>query len=217
MSLVAEFTIPPEALPFGETLRENPDVDVEIERIVPTDESALPFFWVRGPHPERFVEDAADEPEITDIRLLDDVDAGALFRAEWSPDASIIGGIRELDGTLLESTGTADGWRFKVRAQDREAFVEFQRIFRERDLSIRLERLYNLSELVEGEHRELTEEQRETLILAYHEGYFDEPRGITQEELGERLDVSYRAVSDRLRRGTGALVASTLLPSADQR
>ena len=215
MSLVAEFTIPPEGLPFGAALEKHPDVEVEIERIVPTDESALPFFWVWGPDPERFVSDAEQEPEIADVRLLDDVEAGALFRAEWSPDARIIEGIRELEGTLLESSGTAEGWRFRVRGQDREAFVEFQGVFVEQQIPITLERLYTLSELVQGEHRELTDEQRETLILAYREGYFEEPREITQEALGDSLGVSYRAVSDRLRRGTGALIASTLLPSAD--
>lgn len=46
MSFVAEFTMPPEALPFGETLKENPGTEIEVERIVPTQESALPFFWV---------------------------------------------------------------------------------------------------------------------------------------------------------------------------
>lgn len=44
MSIIAEFSIPPEALPGGDILTDMPNTTLELERIVPTEENALPFF-----------------------------------------------------------------------------------------------------------------------------------------------------------------------------
>lgn len=216
MATVAEFTIPPEALPFGETLDKQPSMRIEVERIVPTVETALPFFWVWGAEPEIFMEAAEDEPDVQETRLLERVDSGALFRAEWSPDAEIVKGLKELGATILESEGTSERWRFEVRAQNREKFVEFQEVFQEQGVPINLIQVYDLAELVEGEDRSLTQEQRDTLIAAYQNGYFDKPRKVTQEELGEEFGISHRAISERLRRGTRNLIATSLLPHAEE-
>lgn len=217
MSVVAEFTIPVEALPGGQTLVQMPDLRVEIENVIPTQESAFPFFWVWGDRPTEYVERVSDEPTIEDVELLERVEEGALFRSIWTPDADVIRAIEELDATIIEATGTADNWRFKVRTQEREAFNEFRTVFRRRGISIELLRLRDLAEIVEGERRSLTPKQRETLKAAYREGYFDIPRDVTQEELGEILDVSPRAVSDRLQRGLQNLVAAQLFPQDERR
>lgn len=216
MSVVAEFTVPAQALPFGETLVAIPNTEIEVERIVPTQESALPFFWVWGCEPEIFLEDAETEPNVANVNLLSHVNEGALFQAEWAPNANIIKGIKRLNATLIEATGTADHWRFEVRTQDQSAFTDFQELFNEEGVSIELQRLYDLEQLVEGNYQSVTPEQREALIAAYQEGYYDQPRQITQEELGDQFDISHRAVSERLRRGTQNLISETLLPSATQ-
>lgn len=215
MSIVAEFTIPAESLPGGETLLEMPDTRIELERIVPTEESALPFFWVWGPEPELFAERAERETDVVETQLLDQVRGGALFRAEWSPESETIRGVEQLRATIIEATGTADRWRFQVRTQEQEAFTEFRQLFQRQGIPVELDRLYDLSELVEGNNRTLTDEQRETLIRAYRDGYYEAPRRTTQEELGDHFGVSHRAVSERLRRGVRNLIASTLLPSGD--
>jgi len=216
MSFVAEFTIPPEAIPFGDTLVENPDMRIEVERIVPTAESALPFFWVWGSDPEHFMDAAENEEEIANTRMLEAVENGALFRAEWSPNATLVRGLSDLKATILESEGTAEQWRFEVRAQDRNAFIEFQEVFQKEGIPISLTRIYDLAELVEGDRQTLTPKQRETLIRAYREGYFDKPRKVSQEELGAELGVSYRSISERLRRGTRNLIVATLLPDPEE-
>ena len=45
MTLIAEFTIPPEALPLGDLLTDRPEAEIEIERIIPGDATIFPFFW----------------------------------------------------------------------------------------------------------------------------------------------------------------------------
>jgi cytidyltransferase-like protein len=61
----------------------------------------------------------------------------------------------------------------------------------------------------------LTNDQEQTLTTAYERGYFAIPRGTTIQELGEALDISDSAVSQRLRRGEESLIAATLLTAAD--
>ena len=57
----------------------------------------------------------------------------------------------------------------------------------------------------------LTDEQRETLLLAYDRGYFTEPRETSLEELAAELDISPTAVAGRLKRGMRALVGMTVV------
>ncbi|WP_306061322.1 helix-turn-helix domain-containing protein [Natronococcus wangiae] len=212
MSIVAEFTIPTNALPAGDTLAKNPDVQIEIERIVPTQESALPFFWVWGPDPETFMERVEQEPNVAEVDLLARVDDGALFRADWAPDAEIIQGIKRLNAVIIEAIGTSEQWRFQVRTQEREAFNEFRELFLQQGITVHLDRLYSLSELVEGDAKSITPLQRDTLIAAYRGGYFEQPRQTTQEEIAKQFNVSPRAVSDRIRRvfETSSLPRSSL-------
>lgn len=216
MSYVAEFTIPPEEFPFGKTLVEMPGVEIRVDQIIPTDESALPFFWVRGCDPDEFISYAEEEREVEETRLLEVVDTLALFRAKWRPDAAVIRGLQELDVTIVEAVGTAESWRFEVRTEDRDTFIAFQETFESQGIPITLERLYSLDELMEGTHRGLSPKQREALLAAQERGYFDNPRNISQEELAEELGISRRAVSERLQRGINNLISSTLLPSAGE-
>ena len=216
MSIVAEFSLPPQAVPGGETLEDLPEATIKLERLVPTGDAALPFFWVFDADPQRFLDELESEPAVADIEVLAEVELSALFRAEWTPDAAVIREIQNLRATILDATGTADGWMFQVRAENRERLGAFRQIFTSQDIDIEIRRIYSFSELMQGDQL-LTPEQRKTLILAYQRGYFDEPRQVTQAELGEQFDISGRAVSNRLRRGTRNLVTSTLLDPTTRR
>lgn len=210
MAIVAEFSIPADAIPGGRTLASLPGVRIELEHIVPTTDSVLPFFWVFGAEAGEFLDHAASEPEIANLRVLSETDSAVLFEAEWTADAPVIAGIERLQPTILDATGTVDGWEFQVRATSRERLADFQRVFSDEGIPVELRRVSNFSEMVETQ-RPLTDAQEELLVAAYHEGYFDEPRRATQGDLAERFDVSSRAISNRLRRGLRNVVGSTLV------
>ncbi|MEF8843656.1 MAG: bacterio-opsin activator domain-containing protein [Haloarculaceae archaeon] len=53
---------------------------------------------------------------------------------------------------------------------------------------------------------ELTDRQREALLAAYREGYFEWPRESTGEEIAERLGVSAPTFHQHLRKGLGRLL-----------
>ena len=214
MSVVAEFVIPAQKLAGGRTLQRMPEATIQLERVVPTGDRALPFFWMAGAPTEPFLESLRTEPEISSVEVLTTVENRALFQVEWTPGGTILGAIKQLNATILDAVGTDEKWLFRVRAQDREGLLTFQHMFAEEEIPVQLQRVYDLAEQVENQ-RPLTPDQRETLIVAYQTGYFDEPRQITQTELGEQFDISGRAVSNRLRRGTKNLVASELLQTPD--
>lgn len=211
MTVIAEFTIPTESFPFGDTLATMSDTKIEVERVVPTQESALPFFWVWGSEPKRFLNDAETEPNVSAIHLLAEVKDGALFQAEWTPDTELIEGVKRLDATIVKAIGTAEYWHFKVRTQDQTAFADFEEIFKEQGISVDLNRLCDIGDFVEGNYQFLTSEQQEALITAYEEGYYEKPRQTTQEALGEEFGISHRAVSERLRRGTRNIIREGLI------
>jgi len=187
-----------------------------VDQIIPTNESALPFFWVHGCKPDEFMKYAKKEPEVEETRLLEQVDHVALFRAEWRPNADVIKGLKELDITIVEAVGTAEHWRFEVRTEDRDTFTAFRETFEAQGIPITLERLYSLDELLDGGYRNLSPKQRETLLTAQQRGYFEKPRRINQDDLAEEFDISRRAVSERLRRGTNNLISETLRPSGGE-
>lgn len=209
MAIVAEFTIPPGAIPGGDTLADMPEVTIELERIVPSADVALPFFWMFGGDADQFLEAIRAESDIEEIDVLAEIQHAALFKATWRPDDDVIRGIRTLEATIMEATGTATEWHFRVRAEDRERLLAFQKIFSDQDIPVQLERIYDLSEILETE-RPITDEQRETLLTAFEMGYFDQPRQVTQSELGEHFGISSQAVATRLRRGIRNMIGQTL-------
>jgi len=210
MSIVAEFSLPPRAIPGGETLESLPEATIELERLVPMGDAALPFFWVVDADPQRFRERFQAEEGVAAVEILTEVESGALFRAEWASEAVVVQGMSDLRVTILDATGTADGWTFQVRGGSRDHLGAFRQLLTDQGVDVEIGRIYGFAELL-GDDRLLTPEQRRTLLLAYQRGYFDEPRQVTQAELGDHFGISGRAVSNRLRRGTRNLVTSSLL------
>jgi len=76
------------------------------------------------------------------------------------------------------------------------------------DIPVTLRHIYNPS-VPEGE-LSLSSEHRETLRLAYREGYFEVPRRTTQTQLADDIEISDSALSQRIRRGVNILVEQSL-------
>jgi predicted DNA binding protein len=58
---------------------------------------------------------------------------------------------------------------------------------------------------------DLTEPQREALLLAYEQGYYDSPRTTTLADLADQFGISRQAVSNRLKRGTRQLIENAFV------
>lgn len=208
MAVVATFETPAAAFPLGETL-DAIDARIEIERIVPTGDTVLPFFWAIGPDAERVPETVPEHQDAT-ITRLDSIEDAVLYRAALDDRVPPI--VAALDATgvaLLEATSGRDGWTIRVRGTDGDSLSAFRDHCAENGIEIELRRL-DKPTLPRGANAMLTDPQRAALTLAFERGYYDRPRNTSLAELGEALGVSRQAVGNRLRRAHRTLVGAAL-------
>lgn len=210
MTVRVEFSVPASACALGRSLGDNPELSIELDRIIPTDATIMPFFWLWGPDVDSFCAAARSEEAIDQLSIIDEVDDGALFRARWDPGA--IGTLRSItdsDGVLLDARADRTGWSFEVRFEDSEQTSRFRDLCAKRDVPIEVTRVRTGAERPTHDGYGLTDEQSEALAAAYRLGFFTEPRSATLEELADELGISPRAVAGRLRRGQATLLEET--------
>jgi hypothetical protein len=213
MVSIAEFTLPATEFPLGRLFTDRPDATLELDRIVPSSDTVMPFFWVHDSDGEMaWVRDfLADLPELRGIDLLVDRGDRGLFHAEWEPEyLGIMEAIGKSDVTVIAASGSCDGWQFEMRATDAAVFSAFQDRCAELGLDVTLNRLSHVTGMTPVNQYELTPEQHEALVLAYEQGYYDHPRAVDQHALAEQLGISRQAFGSRLRRGYRSLIRTTL-------
>ena len=214
MVSIAEFTLPATEFPLGRLFQERPEATMELDRIVPSGDTVMPFFWATDPQGgmEWVRELFADLPELRDVHLLVDRGERGLFHAEWEPEyLGIMAAIGSTDVTVIAASGSIDGWQFEMRAMDVGEFSAFRDRCAELELNVTLKRLSHVTERTPVSEYELTAQQHEALVLAYERGYYDEPRPVTQADLASQLGISRQAFGSRLRRGYRSLIGSTLI------
>ena len=54
MAVIIEFTLPSESFPFGRVTSGDPNVRVQLERLVPLKEARIPFIWATGEEFDQF-------------------------------------------------------------------------------------------------------------------------------------------------------------------
>lgn len=211
MATEATFTVPSDQFPLGTVFNQLPNVTVELERIIPARDVVIPYFWVRGTEVDDIERAFTEHPGIKEIRLVDSVEDEYLLRVEWALDYADVHTILAEEGVpLIEATGTNQQWTFEIRGDNRSDIAAFQRRCRELDIPIALTELHALTPVETGTESALTDTQQEALELAYERGYFESPRQVTLDELGEELGISQQAVGSRLQGGTKHVLGSTL-------
>lgn len=211
MATEATFTIAPEEFPLGTVFDRLPEVTVELERIVPGNGVVVPYFWVRGVRVDNVEAAFSEHPGVRDIRPIDSVEDEHLLRVEWDPSyEGVLGALAETEVPIISAVGTNQQWTFEVRGETRRDVADFQRLCREEDIPVTLTALHALTPVETETEEALTDAQQEALVLAYERGYFNSPRDVTMEDLGEELGISQQAVASRLRRGIRGILGSTL-------
>lgn len=207
MSVIVEFTLQSPKFVLHETLTSVPDARIEIESLDGLD----PFrpaavMWVNGDSLAAFDDAIRDDETVEDLRLLDEPQERRLYRFQFTTtvDVVIYPVLLDLGASLLSLGGQNGEWTARIRFPDRDALSEFRDFCTNREVTFRLERVYN-----EPDERDdpLTDRQREALAVAYEVGYFDVPRGESLATVADELDISEQAASERLRRATYHLAA----------
>ena len=211
MATEATFTVPSDQFPLGTVFAQLPDVTVTLERIIPAQDVVIPYFWVRGTEIDDVESAFTEHPGVKAIRFVDSVENEHLLRVEWALDYDdVLTVLAKTEVPLIEATGTDQQWTFEIRGDNRSDIADFQRCCRELDIPTTLTKLHALTPVETGTEAALTDTQQEALVLAYERGYFESPREVTLEALGEELGISQQAVGSRLWGGINHILESTL-------
>lgn len=219
MSVILEFSIDGDEFVLGRVLSAPDGAYIELERIVPTGTEVMPFVWVTGVDFEAFEERVRDSPHVKELLALDKVGDSGLYRIEWGRDhdEDLIQGIAASEATVLEATGD-ERWVFRLRFADHDRLSEFHNFCTDHGIAIHVERTYTLTDRSEPGYRfDLSEEQREALVLGLRRGYFATPKETGLGEMADELGITRQALSNRIRRGNEKVLRETLLSSVADR
>jgi predicted DNA binding protein len=211
MSLIAVVEIGHPDLALTPTIRST-DASVQVVSHTATDpETGMFFFLVEtGDFPA--FEAALERDHTVEASLLvAEAATTRIYRLRHAPDTKLISPITtEMGGLMLEAEATDTGWSVRMQLPDRETLGDIWEYCDGEGIDFDIGHIYSLDDVsVDGVG--LTDAQREALLTAYEEGYFEEPRGTSLEELAAVLDISPTAVGGRIRRGTSRLIERTLL------
>ncbi|WP_435125673.1 bacterio-opsin activator domain-containing protein [Halobaculum sp. D14] len=218
MSVIAEFSVAAEEFILGKALTQTAGLSIELEKMIPTGDTTIPYFWVVGEGRSEFEAVLTSEPALSTFEAVDELDDRTLYRVEWDRSVdTFVQTIVEHDAVLQDANGDADSWLFQLRFPDAHALSSFHTACRERGIDVTVEGLFNPIEPHSVDTSDLTEAQHSLLVRAYDEGYFEVPRKITLAELAEELGVSDQALNERLRRGLSTVIGATLQPDSPQK
>lgn len=212
MSVIVEFTLADEEFLLGQVLANPPDMYIELERIVPTGSSHIPFLWVQSDNYETFEQRVGESEHVASFTALDRLGDWVLYRMDWKARRhDVLEGLEASDAVVLEAYGNS-GWTFRLRFPSHDQVSQFYNYCMKHDIPIDIRRSYTLTERSDVAHQfDLSNEQREALVLALRRGYYDTPSDVTTSDLADELGVSQQAVSKRIRRGTKKVLERTLL------
>jgi len=216
--LIATFQLDHEAIALEYAFEQLPELAIEAERIAAhSNEWTMPCLWTSGAESTSIREAFEGDPSVETI--VDETEFGdeIYYQVEWSDDVQKrINSYIDKQGAILRAAVTPDGWKVRTRFANRNQFDRFRNTLTERGYS------YSLLELTEPDEprvgvTDLTPRQRESLVAAWENGYFEIPREISSNELAGELGISHQTLSELLRRGMNKLVKSQLVTPAQQR
>lgn len=212
MSVIATVEVPAREFTLGAALGSDGGIRVRVERVVPLGNTFIPYFWASDDSVDHIEQRLSGEADIDSFRVVDRVDGEALVRVEWAENVDgLLDAVADADGSIIEAVGEGDTWRLQLRFPDHDDLTAFYRRCGEEGIRLDLRRVHNPGPPAKvGLGIDLSEPQREALVAALEEGYFDVPRGTNLVDLSERLGVSDTATSQRLRRGLERLLRATI-------
>ena len=209
---IVKARIPAEEFALYESLSSLSGVEFEVERIVQSgEEAAMPLMWIRNAEQEAVDTAINDDPSVRNLTLLSSFEDELLYRMEWVSEVKLVlQMLTNSEATITDAFGNDGQWFLRILYPDRELLTKTVQYAEQEGLNIDVTAIRKMDGKPAGRFG-LTEEQFEALEAAHETGYYDVPRGTDQSELADQLGISHQALSERLRRATGALVEDALL------
>lgn len=211
MSIVGDFTIPTDSFALADALAAEPSMSVEADRLAShSTMEVIPFVWAADGDFASFESALEDDSTVDAATVVEVTTEEKLYHVEWDQSIrDLVDEVVDHHATIAEATAREGKWNLRLRFAEEEQVSTFQEHFRETDREFAVERIYHPSEPRQRMFG-LTPEQREALVAAFEGGYFAIPRDASAEEIGDRLGISANAASQRIRRGSKALIRSGL-------
>lgn len=212
MSTIAEFSVDSGDFALNHALTEAPHMIVEIEQVVATmEDKVMPYFWVSGGDHAEFEAAFEHDESVTNIATIDKVDEARLYRAEWTENVeTIVYAYVDLGATLMQAIGRDKNWELRMRFDDQDRLSQFQDYCEKNGISFELNRLQDQEQPMASAQYDLTTKQRETLVTALGEGYYEVPQEVSMSELANQMEISQQALSKRFHAAHKNLITSTL-------
>jgi predicted DNA binding protein len=219
MATIVKGSLSADNFALRESLSSLPDVEFEVEQIVESGEEAvMPLLWVRGAETDAIEEAFANDPSVSDPSLLIEVDEQQLYRMEWVKQVGVVlQMLTNAEATVTDAYGAGETWYLRVLYPTRDSLSTTVEFCESNGVSFDVERIRELEGEPAGRFG-LSEGQYDALTAAATRGYYDVPRDADLQDVAEDLGVSHQALSERIRRGTLALIEDTLLlgPQSDE-
>ncbi|ELY60609.1 helix-turn-helix domain-containing protein [Natronolimnohabitans innermongolicus] len=210
MGFIAEVHLVHDELALAATIENRPETTFRYEYATSSDEQRYLFCSAFSDDHEAIESAMASDPTVSAPTRIAAFENRTIYRVVLETDLEVVPDRCGECGLFVFAITSAErGWSTRVYLPDRDALTAFRAWCRDRGVSFRVTQLYDTSISDSGTFH-LTEQQHEILMMAYYGGYFDIPRGMTQDDLAERLGISDSAVSQRLRRATAELIAATV-------
>ncbi|WP_424016415.1 helix-turn-helix domain-containing protein [Halorientalis pallida] len=219
MSTIVEATIPAAEFALHRTLEEGEDVEFEVVRVVEDGtDRAMPFLWASADDLDELPDLLKADPSTQNVELLTELEDESLVRMEWVAHIRVILYILlEENASILSAYGKGREWQFRILFPEHDSVSTTHEFCDEYDIDLTFDSIYELSESLRRGKYGLTEDQYEALLDAYEAGYYDIPREASLTDLAEDREISHQALSERIRRGHGELIETTLRPDPDER
>lgn len=211
MAVIVELTLDPEGFPLGQLLTADPGLYVRFEKVVPIGDQVVPLAWVWGSDMDAFDQRVRASNYVVSLEHLGQTGDRMLYAIEWQvPPDAFFEALIDSNGSILDSFGHSDqDWEFRLLFPTNDQLSTFHDACRDRDIVFNVTRLHELNDSgIQQDVHGLTDKQREALKKALDRGYFALPQQVTLAELATEFDISQQALSERLRRGTEAVLHS---------
>jgi predicted DNA binding protein len=211
MTVIAELTLRPTDFPLGEISSQDPEMEIELERIVPSKSGVFPFFWAHGGEFESFERHVRGLDTVDELVALDRIEGSVLYRVTWGAEVeNFVEAIVETGAAILEAHGN-EKWMFRLRYPNHRGLTALHNYCQEQGIPFHLDRVYTLAEERDVTlNFGLTAEQREALQLAADGGYFQVPRQTSMAEIAAALGISEQSASERIRRAIDTVLRKTI-------
>lgn len=208
---IAEVQLSHPRLALAPTIRQLPDVSIELDyQIIADPGTYYLFFEVEGHEFGAFDAAVAEDETVADSTVIIEGDDFRVYRMRLLDlDRLVLPTAAELGMRILYAEAGGAGWRAKLEVPDLGLLREFREHCTDREVAFTMRKIYEREDEAGGEFG-LTPAQREVLVVARRAGYFEEPRDASLQDVADALGISQSAASGRLRRAVSRLVATTV-------